>query len=79
MMQQVKAKEAKTWVAPNTRFLQPGKPGAPLAMTRHQLRQTTPEYGIPPGVFIRFGEILQLLECLIVGAARCALQLCIDA
>jgi hypothetical protein len=43
------------------------------------LRQTTPEYGIPPGVFIRFGEILQLLECLIVGAARCASQLCIDA
>ncbi|CAH2795518.1 MAG: hypothetical protein CBHOC_3145 [uncultured Caballeronia sp.] len=23
------------------------------------MRQTTPEYGIPPGVFIRFGEILQ--------------------
>ncbi|MBB5421470.1 hypothetical protein HDG42_007555 [Paraburkholderia sp. JPY171] len=58
------------------RFLQPGKPGSPLAMTRHQLRRTTPEYDIAPGVFIRFGEIQQLLECLIVGAARCASQLC---
>nr|WP_132460038.1 hypothetical protein [Paraburkholderia sp. BL8N3] len=79
MIQQIRPERLRLGLPQIPSFLQPGKPGSPLAMTRHQLRQTTPEYGIPPGVFIRFGEILQFLECLIVGAARRASQLCIDA
>lgn len=79
LIQQVISRRLRLGLPQIARFLQSGKPGSPLAVTRHLLRQATPERGISPDVCIRFGEILQLPKCSIVGAARCASQLCIYA